>query len=212
MNNKLLEKFDWRYATKVFDKDKKIPENDLQTLLDALVLTSSSFWLQPWKFILVENKKLREELLPYSWNQNQIVDASHLLVFARVDDNYEKLIDSYLDKIVEKRWWTRENLKGYEDMMKGFAWWKWDEGMKKWADEQVFIALGNAMTVLAEMKIDSCAIWWFDPVKYDEILGLKEKGLASVVVLPIWYRDEEADKYAKLPKVRFEKDDLVIKY
>lgn len=212
MENKFLESLEWRYATKVFDKNKKISENDLQTLLDALVLTSSSFWLQPWRFLLIENDKLREELKPNSWNQNQITDASHLLVFARIDWNYDELIENYLEKIAEKRGVTREDIKGYEDMMKNYALWKWEEWMKKWADEQVFIALGNALTVLAEMKIDSCAIWWFDSNKYDEILGLKEKGLASVIVLPIWYRDEEADKYAKLKKVRFEKEDLVIKY
>jgi nitroreductase len=99
-------------------------------------------------------------------------------------------------------WASREDLKSYEDVMK-WHFWRLDENAKKsWAEQQVYLALWNVMTVLSDMKIDSCAIWGFNPAWYDEILGLWEKGLASVVVLPIWYRNEN-DKYSKYPKIRF---------
>lgn len=208
----LLKNLEWRYATKVFDRSRKISTEDMDKLLQGLALTSSSFGLQPWKFVVVENKELREKLKTYSWNQSQITDASHLLVFTRINDNYGALVDRYLDKMAEIRWTDREKLKWYEESMKWFAAAKGNEWMKKWADEQVFIALGNALSLCADLKIDSCAIWGFDSEKYDKILWLKDKGLSSVVILPIWYRDQDADKYATLPKVRFDKEDLVIKY
>lgn len=207
---KIIESLNWRYATKEFDATKNISNEDLDEIIEAFRLTSSSFGLQPWKLVIVENKQIREKLLHVSWSQKQIVDASHLLVFTRILNVWEKHIDKFLDISCKITCATREQLKWYEDMMKGFIWNMNEDQEKKWADEQVFIALWNLLTVLAEKRIDSCAIWGFDPIKYDEILGLKEKGLASVVVLPIWYRSSN-DKYCKKPKVRFSKEEIVIK-
>ena len=181
-----------------------------EEILEVFRLTPSSFWLEPWKLVIVENPEIREKLQANSWNQSQITKASHLLVFARVkniDDNY---IDAYFDKSVKITWATREQLLGYENMMKWYFSNLNIDSKASWARDQVFLALWNVMHFLAQKQIDSCAIWGFDPSKYDEILELDKLWLASVVVLPIWYRSVD-DKYSSKPKVRFSKDEVVIK-
>lgn len=208
--SKLIENLNWRYATKQFDVTKKINENDLEKIIESFRLTPSSFWLEPWKLIIVESKDLREKLLPVSWNQKQIVDASHLLVFTRVktiDDNY---IDKCLDNSSKITWASRDDLKWYEDMMKWYFSNLTSEMKASWARDQVFLALWNVMNSLSDLRIDSCAIWGFDSVKYDEILWLSDLDLASVVILPIWYRSEN-DKYSKYPKIRFSSEEVVLK-
>lgn len=204
----ILESLNWRYATKVFNKDKKISEEDLQKVLDSLVLSPSSYGLQPWRFVVVENPAIREELKSHSWNQGQVTDASHLLVLCRIDDFSEKFIDDYLDDMCATTWATREDMKGYEDMMKWNLLSRDEETLKSWAAKQVYIALGQAWVVCAELWIDTCPMEGFDPAKYDEILWLKEKGMASVLVLPIGYRDE-SDKYSTNPKIRYSKEKIV---
>lgn len=206
----LLESLKTRYATKVFDSSKKISDTDLNEILEAFRLSASSFWLQPWKVIIVENPELREQLLPHSWNQKQVVEASHLLVLARIDKPNNELIEDYLNDIVATRWASREDLKGYEDMMKWFFASMDDQKRNFWATKQVNIALWNLLTFLAYKNIDSCPMEWFIPQKYDEILWLSELWLASELVLPIGYKSSE-DKYAWLPKVRFGLDKLVIR-
>lgn len=207
---KIIDSLNWRYATKIFDENKKISETDLEEIIETFRLTPSSFWLEPWKLIIVENTEIRKELQIHSWNQSQITKASHLLVFARVKSIDEKYIDKFLNNSVKITWASRADLKWYEDMMKNYFS-NMDENSKiLWWNQQVFLALWNVMNTLAQKEIDSCAIWGFDSKKYDEILKLDEKWLASVVVLPIWYRSNE-DKYALKPKVRFSKEELVIK-
>lgn len=208
--SKLIENLNWRYATKEFDTTKKVSEWDLEKIIEAFRLTPSSFWLEPWKLVIVENKDIREKLLPATWNQKQIVDASHLLVFARVKTIDDKYIDKFLDNSSKITWATREDLKWYEDMMKWYFSNLNPEMKASWARDQVFLALWNVMNSLSEMRIDSCAIWGFDPVQYDEILWLSDLDLSSVVVLPIWYRSEN-DKYSKYPKVRFDKEEIILK-
>lgn len=208
--SELIKNLEWRYATKVFDKSKKISDNDMDEIVESFRLTASSFWLEPWKLIIVENPETREKLKWYSWNQAQITDASHLLVLARVNEIDDKYIDAFLDNNVTLTWASREELSWYEKMMKWYFW-NLDENQKaSWARDQVFIALWNLMSFLANKHIDSCAIWWFDPKMYDEVLDLKSNWLSSVVVLPIGYRSEE-DKYANKPKVRFSKNDILLK-
>lgn len=205
----LLKTLEWRYATKIFDKNKKVSETDLEEIVEAFRLTPSSFWLQPWKLLIVRDVKKREELLPNSWNQSQIVDASHLLVLVRVENAGNELVDQYLDTMIQTTWAKREDLKWYEDMMKWFLNWLSLEQKNAWADRQVMIASWVMMSLLSEKQIDACPIEWFDRAKYNEILGLNEQGLSSVLVLPIGYRDE-SDKYASRPKVRFQKEDILI--
>lgn len=206
----LLENLKWRYATKLFDTTKKVSQADLDEILEAFQLSASSFWLQPWTVIIVENPELRQKLLPVSWNQAQIVDASHLLVLARKQNPGDDLIESYLNDIVKKRGGNREDLVWYENMMKWFLNSKSVEERNIWASRQVNIALWNVLAFLASKKIDACPIEWFDPNAYNEILGLDTLWLFANVVLPIGYRSSE-DKYASLPKVRFDVKDIVIK-
>lgn len=186
----------------MFDTTKKVSDEDIAEIIEAFRLSPSGFWLQPWKLILVKNPEIRQQLLPHTWNQSQVVEASHLFVFARVENPGNDLVDAYLDDMVATTWATRENLKGYEDMMKGFLANSSLEAKNAWADRQVFLAAGNVVAFLANKHIDSCPMEGFIGAKYDEILGLKEQGLRSVMVLPVWYRLPE-DKYSSKSKVRF---------
>lgn len=205
--NKIIESLNWRYATKSFDITKKVANEDLNTIIDAFRLTPSSFWVEPWKLIVVENDDLKNKLVKQSYWQVQVWEASHVLVFTRKKDINEDVIDSFLDNMAKIKWASREDLKWYEDVVKWYFARLDDDWKKTWAEQQVYLALWNVMTVLAEMKIDSCAIWGFNPEWYDELLNLDEKNLASVVVLPIWYRNEN-DKYSSAEKVRFSMDEV----
>lgn len=191
----------------MFDKNKKISQADLDTITMSFILTPSSFGLQPWKLISVENQKIREQLVEHSYGQRQVADASHLLVFCRVNKIDEAYVENFINFVSQSTWAPKEALKDYEMMMKGFIG-RLDEGGKaQWTSKQLYIALGNVMNTLAQMKIDSCPMEGFNPAKFDEILGLNEKWLSSVVVLPIWYRDVN-DVSASRPKLRFGKERL----
>ena len=205
--NKIIESLNWRYATKSFDTTKKVSEQDLQTIIEAFRLTPSSFWIEPWKLVIVENEELKSKLVEQSYGQKQVWEASHVLVFTRKKDINDEVIDWFLDNMSKIKWVSREDLKWYEDVVKWYFS-RLDESWKKsWAEQQVYLALWNVMTVLSEIKIDSCAIWGFNPKWYDELLKLDGKNLASVVVLPIGYRNED-DKYSVSSKVRFSVDEI----
>ncbi|PRX53126.1 NAD(P)H-dependent oxidoreductase [Flagellimonas meridianipacifica] len=196
-----LENLNWRYATKKFDADKKISSQDLDTILKAIQLSPSSYGLQPYHILVITDEALRKELQPASWNQSQIVDASHLLVFAAKSEFGSELIDDYLQNVVDTRGVNPENLKGYGDFMKSKLLDLPNNIKTTWTSRQAYIAAQSAMLAAAELKIDTCPMEGFEPAKYDEILGLKDKGLTSVVVLTVGYRSEEDDTQ-NYPKVR----------
>lgn len=202
----VLEALQWRYATKVFDPARKIPADQWAALEESLVLTPSSFGLQPWEFVIVENPEIREQLVAHSWNQRQVADASHLLVIALRTDVDEAYVDQFVKRVEEVR--GEPGFSGYRDMMVGFIQQLDAEGVKQWAKLQTYIALGQFMSVAATMKIDTCPMEGFVAQKYDELLGFPEKNLTTAVLCPAGYRSAE-DKYASLPKVRFEKDTLI---
>ena len=207
---KIIEDLNWRYAVKAFDDSKKVSSEDLDTIIEAFRLTASSFGLQPWKLVVVQDQAVKDSLVEHSWGQGQIANCSDLLVLARKNDFSDENIDEYIASTMETTWASQEDLQWYEDMMKGFLG-RMDEDKKQvWVNKQIYIALGNLMTVCANMRIDSCPVEGFIGPKYDEILGLTEKGLGSVVVLPIGYRAED-DKYASNKKVRFATDEVVVK-
>lgn len=206
---KIIEDLNWRYACKQFDPNKKITEADFDTLMESLRLTASSFGLQPWKFIVVENSELREELVGASWKQEQVKDASHLIVFASPKKFDEKFVTAYVEDMAKTRGQDPAELDKFKGMLMMIPN-KSPEDQYNWAKNQVYIALGNLMTVCAHMRIDSCPMEGFQATKYDKILGLDEMGLTSMVVCPVGYRHEN-DKYTELKKVRFPKEDLVIK-
>lgn len=205
----ILDDLAWRYATKKFDTEQKLSDEQLETIQEALRLTPSSFGLQPWKFILIENPELRNTLKEHSWGQSQITDASHLLVLCRVEKLDQEFVDLFFNDMKETTGSKEEDIQWYKNMVSGFVENLDDTHAKIWSEKQIYIALWNIMTVLATMKIDSCPMEWFDSAKYDEVLQLKEKWLASSVILPIGFRASD-DAYAHHPKVRFDTEDLFI--
>ena len=208
VSNDVIEKqLEWRYATKVFDSTKVIPETDWKTLERALVLTPSSFGLQPWKFFVVTDPAKRALLKPASWGQSQIVDASHLVVFAIRKNLSESDIERFVARTAEVRGTTVESLESYRQMMVGSLS-KPSIDINAWASRQVYIALGFFMSTAALLGIDACPIEGFEPAKYDEILGLSALGYGASVVAAAGYRSG-SDKYATLPKVRFKAEDVI---
>jgi nitroreductase len=205
----LIQQLNWRYATKVFDPARKIPAELWEQLEQALVLTPSSFGLQPYRFIVVTDPALKTKLRPASWNQSQIEDCSHLVVFLAQNDMTEASIDEYLARIAQVRGVTAESLTGYRSFMVGDL----VQGprhaiIQEWAARQTYIALGNFMTSAAVLGVDTCPLEGLVPAQYDEILGLAGSGYRTVCACPAGYRSE-ADKYATLPKVRYAKDRLI---
>ena len=204
----LLQQLKWRYATKAFDASKKIPAETWQAIEDSLVLTPSSFGLQPWHFIVVESQNLKEELLPHSWNQTQVTECSHFVVIAAKTKADDEQIDAWIDRIVQVRGGDRNDLTGYRDMMSGFIERMDSSEQLHWSKLQTYIALGQLMTTASVLGIDACPMEGFVPPEYDKILVLSEKGLTASVACVLGYR-ADSDKYASTPKVRFEKEDLV---
>ncbi len=205
----LLQQLNWRYATKKFDPIKRISAADWSVLEQALVLTASSYGLQPWKFIVVTDPALKTKLRSASWNQAQVEDCSHHVVFTAKQDISEADVERFIARIAEVRGVTPESLAGYKGFMAGDL----VNGprhaiIKEWAARQTYIAMGNLLTSAALLGIDTCPFEGIEPAKYDEILGLKGTGYATVAACPVGYRASD-DKYASAPKVRFEAKDVV---
>ena len=201
--SELLAALNWRYATKKFDPAKKIPAETWSALEQALVLSPSSFGIQPWKFLVVTNPAVREKLVPVSWGQTQPKDASHFVVFAVRKDLPEAHIDRYVARTAELRGSTPDALAPFKKMMMGSLEGARAKGfLDTWQTHQVYIALGQFMASAAVLGVDTCPMEGLEPAKYDEILGLAGTGFATVVACAAGYRAGD-DKYATLPKVRF---------
>lgn len=210
IRDQLLNQLNWRYATKQFDPQRRIALEDWAALEEALVLTPSSFGLQPWKFIIVTDPAIKEKLVAASWGQRQVAECSHLVVFAVKSDLSEADIDAYLDRITEVRGLPRASLAGYRDMMVGTLLRGLDATARKaWATRQAYIALGNLLNSAALLGIDACPMEGIEPAKYDEVLGLGQMGLSAVVAAATGYR-AATDKYASLKKVRFRKEEVLV--
>ncbi len=205
----LLQQLHWRYATKKFDGTKKISEEVWKTLEKSLVLAPSSFGLQPWKFIVVSNPEIRQQLLEHTWGQAQVVDASHLVVLAIKKELNVADVDRYVEHLSEVRQVPVDDLQGLGNMIKGFLTSPpYPININEWSARQVYIALGQFMTSAAMLGIDTCPMEGFNPTKYDEVLGLAEQGYSAVVLCPAGYRAAD-DKYAVMPKVRYPSEDVV---
>ena len=202
----LLDALNWRYAAKAFDASKIIPADTWSALEESLVLTPSSFGLQPWKFLVIQDKALRESLVPHAWGQRQIADCSHLVVMTVKKSLSVADIDAFLARIVEVRGGTADALLGYRKMMLGSH----EQGFMStdWAKKQAYIALGQFMAACSLLKIDTCPMEGFVGPKFDEILGLEAQGLTTAVLCPAGYRSVD-DKYAVIPKVRFAAKDVI---
>jgi len=207
----VVRQLEWRYAVKKFDPAKKIAAADWDALERTLVLTPSSFGLQPWKFVVVSSAALREKLVAASWNQRQVVDASHVVVFAIVKDLGPAQVDAFVARMAAVRGVTVESLAPYRKMMADFVSRpKARFDVNAWASLQVYIALGNFMTSAAAMGIDTCPMEGIVPAQYDEILGLGKLGLSTVVVGVAGYRAAD-DRAADAKKVRFEREDVFVR-
>ena len=204
-----IENQKWRYATKKFDASKKVSASDLETLKEAIQLSTSSYGLQLYKVFIIENPEVRSQLQPASWGQSQIVDASHLLVFTNIVDVKESDIDAYVQNFADTRGLSVEDLKGYSDFMKSKIVPLPVEQKAVWTSKQTYLALGNLLNAAAELKIDVTPMEGFEPEKYNEILGLKALGLNASLVAAVGYRHEE-DATQHYVKVRKPKQELFI--
>ncbi len=205
--NTFLESQNWRYATKKFDASKKISESNLDILKQAIRLTSSSYGLQPYQIIIVENPEVRAKLQPASWGQTQITEASHLIVFANFTKIDNDDIDAFFKNICETRNMPIDSLLGYKEFMTGAISGKSNEEINIWNQKQTYLALGNLLNAAADLKIDTCPMEGFDPNQYNEILGLDKLNLNASLVATIGYRSEE-DATQNYKKVRKSNKDL----
>lgn len=207
MNHNFIENQNWRYATKKFDATKKIAPADLEILKEAIRLSTSSYGLQLYKVFIIENPAVRAQLQPASWGQSQIVDASHLFVFANYTDVQESHIDHYVENIAQTRGISMEAVKGYGDFMKNSLIGLPQDKKAIWTSKQTYLALGNLLNAAAELKIDVTPMEGFEPEKYNEILGLNALGLNASLVATVGYRHEE-DATQHLAKVRKSTEEL----
>jgi nitroreductase len=205
----LLHALEWRYATKVFDPKKRIAADVWAALEKSLVLTPTSYGLQPYQFLIINDPSVREKLMPFSWNQRQVVDSSHFVVFTARTKMTEADVDKFIARVSHVRGIPADALSAYRGMMisdvvngpRG-------KTAHEWATRQAYIALGNLMTCAALLGVDACPMEGLVPVEYDKILNLADTGYATVVACALGYRSE-GDKYASLAKVRYELTDLL---
>jgi nitroreductase len=200
---------EWRYATKKFDSDKKISEQDITTLKKAMQLSSSSYGLQPYKIFFVENTALRAQIQPVAWGQSQIVDASHLIVIAN-DTKYNDVnIEAYINNICKTRGLQPEDVKMYADYMKSKIQPLSEEEFATWTSKQTYLVLGNLLNAAAELKIDVTPMEGFVPEEVNKILGLNEINLNASLLATVGYRHAD-DKNQHLKKVRKSDSELFI--
>lgn len=204
----IIENLEWRYAAKKFS-DQKVSTEDLNKILQATNLSASSTGLQPYRVLVVENEQLRKELVEGSFN-SQISQSSHLLVFAAYDKVTLEQIETYISHIASERGISEDTLADFKAALVGGLLSRTDEENFHWAAKQAYIGLGTALIAAAELKIDSTPMEGFDSEKFDSLLQLKEKGLRSVVLLSLGYRDTENDYFANLKKVRLPLDEFAI--
>lgn len=203
----LIAALEWRYAVKKFDATRKIPAASWQALERALVLSPSSFGLQPWRFYVIDEPAVRERLVAASWKQRQVADASHLVVFAIKSELGAADVERFIDRTVEVRGVPKESLAGYQKVILQFLSHPGFD-VDTWSMRQLYIALGNFMTAAAMIDVDTCPLEGLSPPQYDEILGLPAQGYRTVVACAAGYRAAD-DKYADAKKVRFAHDEMV---
>ena len=205
----LLTHLNWRYATKKYDPSKKVPQAAVDDILEAVSLAPSSNGYQPYDVIVVTNPAIREKLKAAAFNQPQVTEASHLLVFAAWDNITEKNLGKVFDHMAAVRGASDSLAERRKGAIEGFAA-KDKEANFQFAAQQAFIGLGFGLAAAAELKVDSSPMGGFNPAAVDEILGLKEKGLRSVAILALGYRDAANDWLVNLKKVRRPKAEMFI--
>ncbi len=205
-----LKSLEWRYATKKFDATKKMTDEQLNILLDSIQLTASSYGLQPYEVIVVENKDIRSKLSDAAWKQPQIMDANYVLVFAANTNVDETYLEKYMQNTADTRGISLEDLLGFSDMIKNTVLTFPQDVRVEWAKRQAYIALGNLLSTAAVHEIDACPMEGFDPAQFNEILDLPSKNLDATVIATIGFRAED-DQMKDAKKVRKPKNELFTK-
>lgn len=205
----VINNLTWRYATKKYDPSKVVSQDNVDIILEAIRLSATSSGLQPYEVLVVTNKELREQIRPHAWNQSQITDCSHLLVFAAWDNYTADRINQMFDLTNDIRGFKNEGWENYRAMLLNTYPQRDAETNFQHAARQVYIGLGSALIAAAELKVDSTPIEGFDPAKVDEILGLQQKGLRSVLLMPLGYRADDGDWLVNLTKVRRSREQFI---
>lgn len=205
----LLAQLEWRYAVKKFDPSKKISAELWEDIEKSLVLTPSSYGMQPWKFLVIDDPGLRKQLRAASWNQSQVEDCSHFVVMLGLKSVDEAEVDRFLSRISEVRGTPPETLAGFRkgivgDLLNGPR----SKIIEEWSARQVYIALGQAMGTAAVLGVDACPMEGIDPVQYDRLLELQDSNFQSLCALAFGYRSDE-DRFSKLKKVRYQLADII---
>ncbi len=204
----MLATIAWRYATKKFDPTRIIPADTWEALEESMVLTPSSFGLQPWRFLVVRDPEVRKQLAAESWNQPQVTDASHFVVLTFRDEMTPADIGAWISRMAEGQDRPVESLAGYQRVVEGFAAAMTPEARRGWNARQVYIALGQLMTAAAFMGIDTCPMEGISPAGYDRVLGLEGSGYLTAVGCALGYRAAD-DKYAGTPKIRYPRERVI---
>lgn len=207
--SQVVDALKWRYAVKKFDNKRLLPKHKIDVVKETFNLTATSFGLQPVRLVIIKNKELQKDLVAHSMNQQQVADCSHLLVFCvenKVDSTY---VNSYFNRVKEVRNTPDDILKPFKDYLLDVFEKEAEEDTLLWAAKQAYLAMGNLLTVCALENIDACPMEGFNPQGYDEKLLLADKGLKSVLVMPIGYRDQD-DMFAGFKKVRKELQNVII--
>ncbi|MFD1696833.1 NAD(P)H-dependent oxidoreductase [Roseibium aestuarii] len=204
----LLEKLNWRYATKKMDPSKPVPQEKVDQIVEAIRMAPTSSGVQPFEVFVITNPDIRAQIRPVAWDQAQITDGSHLLVFAAWDNYTEERIDAVTSQLTQERG-ELPLMMDYYTKLKAAYLPRDPEVNYQHAARQAYIALGFALAAAAELKVDSTPMEGFDPAKVDEILGLRERGLRSVLLLPLGTRQDDADWLLPMKKVRKSRETLV---
>ena len=205
----LINQLNWRYATKRMNGEK-IPQQKVDAILEAIRLSASSYGLQPYTIFAIQNEEVRKNILPVAYNQPQIVEASHILVFAAWDKISQEQIDAFFKQMEEVRGATTESLAAYKAMIENTVNKQTGDATFNWTSRQAYIALGTGLIAAAEQEVDAAPLEGFDPSAVDEILGLKARNLRSVAILALGYRDTTTDQLGNAKKVRRDTNKLFV--
>lgn len=206
-----LNKLQWRYATKRFDKSRKLNSTQVDNLLQAANLAPTSYGLQPFAIAMVTDDKVKEKLSPAAFNQPQVTEASHLFIYSARTDLTDRDVEQYIERIANTRGIPKESLADFDQTMKGTIKNLQPEQRFQWAARQAYISLGMLLSAAALQDIDACPMEGFNNDQFDEILGLKEKGFSTLAMVAAGYRSAE-DEYQHYKKVRKSLDEFVINY
>ncbi|SHF27735.1 Nitroreductase [Arenibacter palladensis] len=203
----LIDHLNWRYATKMFDPKRKVSKQDLELLKEAIRLSVSSYGLQLYKVLIIENNEVKAALRKASWDQSQITDASQLFVFCNYTLDYDRHVDDYVERIITTQGNSSDGIREYGEFIKRSIAKMSTEERKSWSEKQTYLALNNLLIACAELKIDACPMEGFNKQAYNRILGLDELGLNAAVIAPVGYRSA-SDKTQNRKKVRKTKKEL----